>query len=64
MSQPFLDAMLPNGHRLHVVRDGISWGFKAVKTAGNTVNETAPPFSHSNDGPTVFAVVPENAPQC
>jgi len=33
LSQPFVDAMLPNGHRLHVVLEGISRGFSAVKTA-------------------------------
>ena len=27
---PFVDAMLPDGHRLHVVLDGISRGFSAV----------------------------------
>jgi pilus assembly protein CpaF len=30
ISQPFVDAMLPDGHRLHVVLDGISRGFSAV----------------------------------
>lgn len=30
LSQPFVDAMLPGGHRLHVVLDGISRGFSAV----------------------------------
>ena len=30
LSQPFADAMLPAGHRLHVVLDGISRGFSAV----------------------------------
>lgn len=30
MSQPFVDAMLPGGHRLHVVLEGISRGFSAV----------------------------------
>lgn len=29
-SQPFVDAMLPDGHRLHVVLEGISRGFTAV----------------------------------
>lgn len=29
-SQPFVDAMLPAGHRLHVVLEGISHGFSAV----------------------------------
>ena len=30
VSQPFVDANLPGGHRLHVVLDGISKGFTAV----------------------------------
>ncbi len=30
VSTPFVDAMLPSGHRLHVVLDGISRGFSAV----------------------------------
>ena len=30
ISQPFVDAMLPEGHRLHVVLKGISRGFSAV----------------------------------
>ena len=30
VSQPFVDAMLPGGHRLHVVLDGITRGFAAV----------------------------------
>jgi len=30
VSSPFVDAMLPDGHRLHVVLDGISRGFSAV----------------------------------
>ncbi|HWV27148.1 MAG TPA: ATPase, T2SS/T4P/T4SS family [Aeromicrobium sp.] len=30
ISQPFADAMLPGGHRLHVVLDGITRGFSAV----------------------------------
>ncbi len=29
ISQPFVDAMLPEGHRLHVVLEGISRGFSA-----------------------------------
>lgn len=33
VSQPFVDAMLPDGHRLHVVLEGIARGFSAVKTA-------------------------------
>ncbi len=30
LSRPFVDAMLPEGHRLHVVLQGISRGFSAV----------------------------------
>ena len=30
ISRPFVDAMLPEGHRLHVVLEGISRGFSAV----------------------------------
>ena len=30
LSQPFVDAMLPEGHRLHVVLEGISRDFSAV----------------------------------
>ncbi len=30
LSSPFVDAMLPGGHRLHVVLEGISRGFAAV----------------------------------
>jgi len=30
ISSPFVDAMLPEGHRLHVVLEGISRGFSAV----------------------------------
>ena len=30
ISQPFVDAMLPGGHRLHVVLEGISRGYSAV----------------------------------
>ncbi|HEY1133205.1 MAG TPA: ATPase, T2SS/T4P/T4SS family [Nocardioides sp.] len=30
VSSPFVDAMLPDGHRLHVVLEGISRGFTAV----------------------------------
>lgn len=30
LSQPFVDAMLPEGHRLHVVLEGISRGFAAI----------------------------------
>ena len=36
ISQPFVDAMLPDGHRLHVVLEGISRGFSAVKPAVHT----------------------------
>ena len=30
VSQPFVDAVLPGGHRLHVVLEGISRGYTAV----------------------------------
>ncbi len=30
LSQPFVDALLPGGHRLHVVLEGVSRGFAAV----------------------------------
>ena len=30
LSQPFVDAVLPGGHRLHIVLEGISRGFSAV----------------------------------
>jgi len=30
LSQPFVDALLPGGHRLHVVLDGVARGFAAV----------------------------------
>lgn len=33
LSTPFVDALLPGGHRLHVVLEGIARGFAAVKTA-------------------------------
>jgi pilus assembly protein CpaF len=37
LSQPFVDAMLPEGHRLHVVLEGISRGFSAVNIRKFTV---------------------------
>jgi len=43
VSTPFVDAMLPEGHRLHVVLEGISRGFTAV----NTANPNVPAASHS-----------------
>jgi pilus assembly protein CpaF len=36
ISRPFVDAMLPEGHRLHVVLEGISRGFSAVNAAVHT----------------------------
>jgi len=35
ISSPFVDAMLPEGHRLHVVLEGISRGFSAVNIRRN-----------------------------
>jgi pilus assembly protein CpaF len=37
LSQPFVDAMLPDGHRLRVVLEGISRGFSAVNVRKFTV---------------------------
>ena len=37
ISQPFVDATLPGGHRLHVVLEGISRDFSAVNTADGLV---------------------------
>ena len=37
LSQPFVDAVLPEGHRLHVVLEGISRGFSAVNIRKFTV---------------------------
>lgn len=36
LSRPFVDAMLPDGHRLHVVLEGISRGFSAVNIRSHT----------------------------
>jgi pilus assembly protein CpaF len=33
LSSPFVDAMLPSGHRLHVVLDGITRGYSAANIA-------------------------------
>jgi pilus assembly protein CpaF len=40
LSSPFVDAMLPDGHRLHVVLDGISRGFVAVNIRKFVVRAT------------------------
>jgi pilus assembly protein CpaF len=40
VSQPFVDAMLPDGHRLHVVLEGISRGFSAVNIRKFVVKAT------------------------
>lgn len=37
VSSPFVDAMLPEGHRLHVVLEGISRGFSAVNIGNHAV---------------------------
>jgi pilus assembly protein CpaF len=37
VSSPFVDAMLPDGHRLHVVLEGISRGFTAVNIRKSVV---------------------------
>ena len=36
LSQPFVDAMLPEGHRLHVVLEGISRGFSRGRTSASS----------------------------
>jgi pilus assembly protein CpaF len=40
LSSPFVDAMLPSGHRLHVVLDGITRGFSAVNVRKFVVKAT------------------------
>ena len=40
VSSPFVDAMLPEGHRLHVVLEGISRGFSAVNIRKFLLRET------------------------
>lgn len=40
LSRPFVDAMLPGGHRLHVVLEGISRGFSAVNIRKFAVRAT------------------------
>jgi pilus assembly protein CpaF len=40
LSSPFVDAMLPSGHRLHVVLDGITRGFTAVNVRKFVVKAT------------------------
>ncbi|MFS3128085.1 CpaF family protein [Nocardioides sp. Bht2] len=37
LSQPFVDALLPEGHRLHVVLQGIAHGFTAVNIRKHTM---------------------------
>ncbi len=39
VSSPFVDAMLPSGHRLHVVLDGITRGFSAVNICDAVVGD-------------------------
>lgn len=40
LSSPFVDAMLPSGHRLHVVLDGITRGYSAVNIRKFVVKAT------------------------
>jgi hypothetical protein len=47
ISRPFVDAMLPEGHRLHVVLEGISRGFTAVKTAESKPTASVAPCRHA-----------------
>ena len=54
VSSPFVDALLPGGHRLHVVLDGISRGFAAVNIRneksgsriGSCQSPNEPPSTH------------------
>lgn len=41
MSQPFVDAMLPDGNRLHVVLEGIARGFSPVNIRKHTLRATS-----------------------
>jgi len=41
LSSPFVDAMLPSGHRLHVVLNGITRGYSAVNIRKFVVKATA-----------------------
>ena len=47
ISQPFVDAMLPDGNRLHVVLEGISRGFSAVNIRKFVLNNTSALLSMS-----------------
>ena len=50
ISQPFVDALLPGGHRLHVVLEGISRGFSAVNIR-DWGTGTDPRSASRGDGP-------------
>ena len=67
VSQPFVDAMLPGGHRLHVVLEGISRGFSAVNTADGLVArdpvQSGRPGRYGTSAPW-SSVVKRPAPTC
>ena len=52
LSQPFVDAMLPDGHRLHVVLEGISRGFSAVNIRKFTLRASRLSTSSSSNSLT------------
>jgi type IV secretory pathway ATPase VirB11/archaellum biosynthesis ATPase len=47
VSSPFVDAMLPSGHRLHVVLDGITRGF-TPSTSASSSEDTHKPLTWAN----------------
>ncbi|CAN5186907.1 ATPase, T2SS/T4P/T4SS family [soil metagenome] len=55
LSQPFVDAQLPGGHRLHVVLEGISRGFTAVNIRKYVAR------AHSLDDLVVLGTLSEEA---
>lgn len=55
ISTPFVDAMLPEGHRLHVVLEGITRGFTAVKTAAQKTTTGACMFRNQSAETRLYA---------
>ena len=50
ISRPFVDAMLPEGHRLHVVLEGISRGFSAVNVRNHARSGSYSPMASGKTG--------------
>lgn len=50
LSRPFVDAMLPAGHRLHVVLQGIARGFSAVNIRKQAVARKGPHVPRESPG--------------